>query len=306
MGAKSLSLSQSKEYLKTIMNLEISCYEQEKIVGRLKESVASAERIVQETEADAKSKPEGGSAVGIVISIIFSLFISAIVTIIGGAVGGAAWFIYSFFGWIFGFSDGSFHWLWLVIPASIGCAGALIFLVVTTIIGSRDVNRDEWHKYNTAVQSLDHKKEIANQYAETYQKSIEQLEETKSLLKQYYNEGFLYPKYRSVVPVATIYEYLDSGRCFTLYGHEGAYNLYENELRMNMILEKLDDIIYRLDDISSSQRVLAQLLKESNRKIDSLKVSLKNIETSTELTQYYSQISAANTSYLAWLAYIEH
>ena len=36
-------------------------------------------------------------------------------------------------------------------------------------------------------------------------------------------------------------EYLQSGRCYTLEGHEGAYNLYEEEKFKEIILTKLDD-----------------------------------------------------------------
>lgn len=133
-----------------------------------------------------------------------------------------------------------------------------------------------------------------------------ELIETNNVLKQYYDLGYIYPKYRGLIPVCTIYEYLDSGRCFRLEGHEGAYNLYENELRMNIILNKLNEIIYRLDDISSSQHLLANEIKSSNIQINNLCNSLENIESNAELTQYYSKLSAANTAYLKWINFLKH
>ena len=109
----------------------------------------------------------------------------------------------------------------------------------------------------------------------------------------------LYRKYWGLVPVCTIYEYFEAGRCTELEGHEGAYNMYENELRMNRILGKLDEVIERLDDIAQNQRVLAESIQYSNRMVDRLSGSLKRMESSQELNTYYNKMSARNTRFLA-------
>lgn len=101
-----------------------------------------------------------------------------------------------------------------------------------------------------------------------------------------------------------IYQYLDSGRCYTLTGHEGAYNLYESELRMNRILGKLDDIIVRLNEILDNQRILADELKRSNQNITYLCNSIDAIGETTELMKYYSQIAAANSTYFVWMDFL--
>ena len=99
------------------------------------------------------------------------------------------------------------------------------------------------------------------------------------------------------------YEYFESGRCSQLEGHEGAYNLYENELRMNVIIGKLEDIIERLDDIKQTQYIIASAIQEGNRQLNSLITSsrkaldkFESLERNTELSSYYNRITALNTT----------
>mgnify|MGYP007024707781 CR=1 FL=1 len=54
--------------------------------------------------------------------------------------------------------------------------------------------------------------------------------------------GRFFPKYRNLVAVSQIYEYILSGRCTELGGYQGAYNLYEQETRMDIVIMRLDDI----------------------------------------------------------------
>lgn len=104
--------------------------------------------------------------------------------------------------------------------------------------------------------------------------------------------------------VSSFYEYLSSGRCTNLEGHEGAYNLFENELRLNIILVKLDDIIERLDDIRSNQYALYAAISKSNKNINHLRRSLSNMQNNMELTAYNSRITAQNTEFLKWITFL--
>ena len=78
--------------------------------------------------------------------------------------------------------------------------------------------------------------------------------------------------------------------------------MYESEVRSNLIISKLDDVISRLDDLSAGQQMLANVIRESNRKIDRLSQSFDRIEENTAINTYYSRITAENTNYLSWLA----
>ena len=56
-----------------------------------------------------------------------------------------------------------------------------------------------------------------------------------------------------------------SERCYGLTGHEGAYNLYENELRLGHIISTLDSISSDIKEIKQNQRMLE---KKTDRYMD--------------------------------------
>lgn len=134
--------------------------------------------------------------------------------------------------------------------------------------------------------------------------------ETQKLLAKYYSLNYIYPKYQGIVPICTIYEYLESGRCDSLAGAAGAYNLYETELRMNIIIGKLDNIINRLDDIAENQRLLASEIRNCHSQLvtllNSVDSSVQGIQESAALTEYHSRITSANTDYLVWMDFFRN
>ena len=95
-------------------------------------------------------------------------------------------------------------------------------------------------------------------------------EKTKNCLQQLYSKNVLYPKYRNYACVCTLYEYFDSGRCTTLEGHEGAYNLLENEMRLNRIITQNDRILENLETMKQNQELLYESIQEGNRKADQI------------------------------------
>ena len=106
----------------------------------------------------------------------------------------------------------------------------------------------------------------------------------------------------------SIYEYLQSGRCIQLQGHDGAYNLYENERRLDRIVEKLDDVIMRLDQIKSSQYMLYSAIHEGNQTMEKVlnetyrQTQLQEFSAEQNaITAYNSEITARETSMSNWL-----
>lgn len=137
--------------------------------------------------------------------------------------------------------------------------------------------------------------------------------ETSTTLQKLYNMNILYPKYKNFIAAATFYEYFDSGRCRTLEGHEGAYNIFENELRLNAILGKLDDILNHLEEIRSSQYAIYNAISQGNKTANaiyqnSVKIAdtMNTIEDNTALAAYNSAISAKNTEILKFIAVYDH
>lgn len=133
----------------------------------------------------------------------------------------------------------------------------------------------------------------------------------KSALEQLYSADVIYPKYRNLVAVTMIYEYLASGRCSELEGPNGAYNLYEMELRQNIIIGQLSSILDRLEQIRGNQFTLYNELEKSNQESARLLSDISNnvefnryaleetakanaaIAQNTEATKYYTLFNAA-------------
>lgn len=155
------------------------------------------------------------------------------------------------------------------------------------------------------------------------------LQETYTQRNIFYNLDIIYAKYRNPVALASFCEYLVSGRCTELEGPSGAYNIYENEIRLDHIIDQLDKVIDSLEQIKKNQYMIynelvqmnstLQSLDESfNEAVDSLKeieengritnIRMGEIEHNTAVTAYYSKINAyyskktaENTKALAWL-----
>lgn len=135
----------------------------------------------------------------------------------------------------------------------------------------------------------------------------EKLKCTENVLEQMYAANIIFPKYRNIIAVSSFYEYILSGRCDELEGRDGAYNIFENEVRMELIVYKMDEIINKLDEIKEHQYMLYSAMQESNQRInklsnelDSIVANSQRIEENTQMMEYYSWISATNTEALKW------
>lgn len=69
---------------------------------------------------------------------------------------------------------------------------------------------------------------------------------------------------------------MTSARCESLEGVNGAYNLYESELRSNEIINQLSKIVTSLDSIKANQFMLYQELRKANDILSDLSVSIDN------------------------------
>ena len=98
------------------------------------------------------------------------------------------------------------------------------------------------------------------------------------VLMSLYGMGILFPKYQNFVAVSSIYEYLQAGRCTTLEGHEGAYNIYETEIRLDRIINQLDEVIAHLEDIKSNQYIIYSAIQENNQTLHKILESNYRIE----------------------------
>ncbi len=139
-------------------------------------------------------------------------------------------------------------------------------------------------------------------------KEIEAAEELlKDLFKkkhQLYGTDIIFGKYRDIAAITSFYEYLISGRCETLEGVNGCYNLYESELRANIIINKLDAIGDSLETIKGNQYMLYSQLSEINHELNSLNATttamFNGIKDATEIFLEHSAVIAYNSAVSAY------
>lgn len=99
-----------------------------------------------------------------------------------------------------------------------------------------------------------------------------------------------------------------SERCYGLTGHEGAYNLYENELRLGHIISTLDSISSDIKEIKQNQRMLYDVMSESQKMTKSMFEQqvingqvLCDIRKSNQIMQYNQSQIANRMEHMHWL-----
>ncbi len=167
-----------------------------------------------------------------------------------------------------------------------------------------------WYKASIAAD----KERVSAEFAEK-RKLVEILhsmkdkrDETAGVLESYYGKDIIFPKYRNLIAACSFYEYFASGRCSSLTGHEGAYNIYENEARLERICTKIDEVIINLEQVRNNQyylyaaiqegnQISQQLLTESVRQSKLVALAAEN----SAIAAHNAEIAANNAEACAWI-----
>ena len=161
-----------------------------------------------------------------------------------------------------------------------------------------DVQRDKIRKQNQNSEDAYHKN-IGVWRTATQEMNAAlnaRLAKTNSLSDRFYASDVIYPKYRNLPALTSIYEYLITGRCEGLTGPHGAYNLYEDEMRKDTVISQLNTVIENLEQIKNNQYMLYQQVKEIRQNTDTIISELQQIGT---YTVQIAQLTALNTYYAA-------
>ncbi len=176
-------------------------------------------------------------------------------------------------------------------------------------------NRSQLEDYQLKIEKRKadnhHKKEIYERQYRDWEASKQailqsiQAQTQKSIALRdafYAQENFLYAKYLTLPALTSIYEYFLTGRCDELTGPHGAYNLYEDEVRKDTVIEKLNVVIENLEQIKQSQYLLYQQVKAIQQTTNAIAQELVQIKGYTiALTQlsalnaYYARLNERNT-----------
>lgn len=126
----------------------------------------------------------------------------------------------------------------------------------------------------------------------------QKLNELPKELNRLYDECNIFPKYRNIVAISAFLEYLSSGRCESLEGVNGAYNLYETEKRQNIVIDQLSIITNNLAAIMNNQYILYTTLSSANTTINNVMNEVVNsteeISDNTALSAYYDELNYYN------------
>ena len=248
------------EYLENVIDLEKTVYIQETLESKLRNRINSLGKdrdIPYPVEKHSSFKEcfeMSGLVIGMIVGGLMGLFDSdGILSAIFNA------FICGLGGIIIGGVIGT-----LLTPLWYGIGSAMAESRLKEAKQERDIKVSKDRK--RVQQELEQAKRLRYVLDELRKKK----EETKALLRRFYDHGPIYESYQNVVAVCSFYEYLKSGKCDTLHGHEGAYNIYDVERRLEQILVKLDAILSNLEAIKNTQYKLYNTLQEGNRKMDAL------------------------------------
>lgn len=133
------------------------------------------------------------------------------------------------------------------------------------------------------------------------------MREAKNNLADIYAQDVLPERYRSFSTVATLYDYLETGRCDKIQGHGGIYDTYENDLRQGLIIERLTEISNGLSRKEANQQMLYMELRQANVALSDIGQSLAQIEKSdaeiaanTAISAVADQQTAASLNWMAW------
>lgn len=181
----------------------------------------------------------------------------------------------------------------------------------------------EWNKYQR--ERVVAKQKILAVY---HDKLTDIINDTKNTLEEFYDMNIIYPKYRSLIPIASFCDYLKSGVCDELEGHEGCYNKFDLEVRLDTVINKIDDVLDNLDDIKLNQHTLYTEVVECNRKLEliseeihemnngitgsmeEMKIQVAEAEEdnnrSNALLEYYAAETSRNVASIEWIKRLEY
>ena len=267
-----LNIVDLKEYLEIVINMENNIYMQENMISKMKERY---NRLGQSNIYDEPTEPYDSSGEDVRLAITL------------GCTSLIAVFLFSW-GLQF-FKGGASDFLDYLLAIIIVFFSGLLFIGM--IISAFSILAEAIKKANQYAQDKATYNKLREKYEIDYQTDIERVKkenlekeilaseisllqkqngESKKNLSKIYSLNIIFPKYRNLAMLCSIYEYICTGRCTSLAGHAGAYNILEMEIRLDKIITKLDQIAFKLNDIRNNQYILYSAIQETNQQISQI------------------------------------
>lgn len=260
-----MTAAEIKEYLCMVVELEKEVYTQNRVIASLAYKLSALPGYRQYTKPVYNKVTLSHYDVGTADMVAFMCLPGAALLFFIGAL-------------LYEFRD--FFW-------EMGCLAGIVGLIAFFIVKMSQAdarlsaekeakkNYDAALKaYNLAVEQekLRVRRELPRKTL--LQKQLKEMKDanqkTKATLEKLYEKNIIHKNYRGLIPVCSLYGYFDTGVCTQLEGHEGAYNKYDTESRLDQIIVKIDQVIKHLEEIKEIQWMLYDAVEESNCKVGQL------------------------------------
>lgn len=307
-----LEREQLLKYLKAICTLEITSYELSELASKIQIKIHALQKWQTYKKHSLETYRFPFSDFLLKLGIFIGIPISAFVVSIVFA------FMCGLFAAVFGIfwdiTDKVYDYIfWIVIGLGMILAIIIDIFIVYDFINNEREKRYKDLEKEIENQIIDEKNIAARKYiAHTTSELNYQLEiikskqdETCNTLEKLYSYNIISHKYRNVAAVFSLYEFIESGRCDNLEGYDGAYNLYEELVSKKIVMDKLDDIIENIDEVSHTQHNLCTAILDCNKNVDELcnqmfstTKALKALNDNVEINNFYNGITEQNTEFL--------
>lgn len=318
MDITALSPQDITAYLKKVVETESSLFKQQMMKKEAEEKLrndAPQKRHLEKPQkrfAGRPSKPENGSSAGFGIIAAFCFVLGIPFIQFGG--------FYTLMAWALVFL-GAFMLFYMCVYSSGSKNEKERYYQAMTAYEKRQAELDKEYEqamleYNQKIKAEEERYQLTLERYPIAQQQVALLDgplaETESILQSLYDTEILFPKYRNFPAVCMFYEYFASGRCSKLAGPNGAYNLYESELRQNLIINQLDTIMGSLEGIKQNQFILyteakktADALPGISRDITNMLDISQQITRSAAIAAQCAEATQTNTEALKYLAFIK-
>lgn len=186
----------------------------------------------------------------------------------------------------------------------------IIFAVVIGIIVSVTIyisGKARFREFEKKCDKIDRNNQQLIQAIENSKPALQRiLTECVKTRNELYSLNIIHPNYRSLEACTMFYEYLSTGRTHSLTatsGDPGAYNIYVDELYKKKIVDKLDKIDKKMDEMLNNQKMLYQIASEIDTKVNELCFSVYNIEKNVQQIMQNTNISAWSNAVTATNTY---
>ena len=266
-----IDIKDLKEYMEIVVNMEKNIYLQNSLISQMKNrfDILGQKHVFRKPRTPEKISSDGASAIFILCIILGIPLILIGIKLFHGKAGDPLLGV-------------------IMVPF-----GAIVLLIgfidcMSNLAESARISRVAENTYVAECEEYEKRIRIDNERMkrELMEKAVlsselsalkKQNENTRKNLDKIYSLDVIFPKYRNLVMVCSIYEYVCSGRCAVLEGHEGAYNILEMEIRLDRIITQLDLIIKQLDVIRNNQYMLYSAIQETNQQVTQLLQSTKYV-----------------------------